>query len=134
MKPIVRNMAINAFALSILPGLLSGVHITGGLLTLLIGGLVLSIMNFTVRPVLHIFTLPLNFMTFGMFSFVINVILLYLLTVFIPQISVSAFVYKGLSFFGFVIPRIDLNTITAYFLASFVLSGIEGGVKWLIAK
>lgn len=134
MKILLRNTAINAFALSLLPGLLAGVTIVGGLPTLFIAGLIFGFMYTFVRPILHVFTLPLNFLTFGMFSFVINMIILYFLTVLVPQITISEFTFKGFSYLGFVIPQIHLNTFFAYFIASLILSAIVWGVKWLMAK
>lgn len=134
MKILLRNTAINAFALSLLPGLLGGVTIVGGLPTLFIAGLIFGFMYTFVRPILHVFTLPLNFLTFGMFSFVINMIILYFLTVLVPQITISSFTFKGFSYLGFVIPQIHLNTFFAYFIASLILSAIVWGVKWLMAK
>lgn len=38
----------------------------------LLVALVLAIINHTIKPVLHIVTLPINLLTLGLFSFVIN--------------------------------------------------------------
>lgn len=132
MKFVLRNTALHAFALFLLPQILGGVHITGGLWSYIIGGIVFSLLAFFIRPILQIFTLPLNVMTFGIFSFFINALLLYLLTVFVSQITIAAFTYPGFSYSGFVIPPLSFNTFMAYVAASVVLSGIVSFLRWLL--
>lgn len=132
MKFVLRNTALHAFALFVLPQLLGGVVITGGLWSYIIGGFVFSLLAFFVRPIIQIFTLPLNLLTFGVFSFLINALLLYILTVFVSQITIQAFTYPGFSYSGFVIPSLNFNTFTAYIAASVVLSGVVSFLRWLL--
>ena len=113
---------------------LPGVKITGGIPTFIIGGVVLSLMFLIIKPILNIITLPLNFITLGSFSFFINVIILYLLTVFVPSISISSFAFSGIKFAGFIVPKIFVNTFFAFILASLVLSGVFTFLTWLIKK
>jgi len=47
----------------------------------LIVGVVLSLLNALVRPILKIIAIPLNILTLGLFTFVINMIILYLASV-----------------------------------------------------
>lgn len=134
MKAVVRSVAINAFSLFVASQILYGVKISGGLPTLIFGGLILSVISFIVRPVLNILTLPFNMFTFGAFSFLINAFLLYLLTMFILQITILPFVFPGASFAGFIIPKVAFNAFFAYIAAAFVLSCIASTITWLFKK
>lgn len=134
MKSLIRNTIVNSLSLLALTQILAGVKIEGGLLTYLIGGLALSLIIFLLKPLLNVLALPLNFITFGTFSFFINVIILYLLTVAIPQITISAFTFNGLKFMGFVIPKISVNVFFAYIISSAVLSFVASFVDWLSKK
>ena len=87
-----------------------------------------------IKPILSIITLPLNIVTLGTFSFLINAIILYLLTILVSGISIRAFVFKGFSFAGFVIPNVTLNTLFAFIVSSLFLSIIVGFLTWLIKK
>jgi putative membrane protein len=49
---------------------------------LFLTGAVLGLINFFVKPVLNLITLPLRFLTFGFFSLVINMLLIWLVDVF----------------------------------------------------
>lgn len=132
MKSLLRNTIVNSFSLFIASQILSGVKITGGLQTYIFSGIILTIMTLILRPILQLITLPLNLITFGTFSFLINVIILYLLTVVVPQISIKAFTFPGLNLYGFIFPKIELNTFFAFIVVSIVISAIMSFVFWLI--
>jgi len=52
---------------------------------------VLGVLNVIVRPVLFILTLPINIMTFGLFTFIINALMLKIASGLIPGFSVIGF-------------------------------------------
>lgn len=56
--------------------------------TYLIGGIILWIINTVIRPILKILSLPLFFLFFGLVSFVINGVVLYLFTYIINNILI----------------------------------------------
>ena len=134
MKSLIRNTAINSLSLYILPLLVSGVKIQGGISTLIIGGFILSIMFKVLKPLFNLISLPLNLVTLGLFSFFSNAIILYLLTVLIPQISIVAFKFPGYSRFGFVIPEVYFNTLFSYVVSAGVLFLTVSFVHWIIKK
>lgn len=131
MRSILKNTSINALSLFFTSQLLSGIKISGGLTTYLIGGFALSLMFLILRPLLSIIALPLNLITFGAFSFVINAAILYLLTIFVPGILVTSFVFPGVNFFGFIIPHISFNIFFAFIAVSIVLSCLVSFLSWL---
>lgn len=134
MKKLIRNTTVNGVALYLISLTLAGVAIAGGLTTYLFGGVALSVMNVTVRPVLSVLSLPLNLVTLGLFSFFSNAIILYILTVIIPNIKIRAFTFEGFSFAGFVVPDIYFNSFFAYVAAAAVLSLFYSYFEWLTKK
>ena len=134
MRAIIRNIVFHAVSLFILAQFFSGVKITGGFLTFLFGGAVLSIMLIVVKPILNIISLPLNILTLGLFSFFSNIIILLLLTMFVPQIKIEPFLFHGFSYAGFIIPSFHFNQIEAFVVSGFALSAIITFLTWLIRK
>ena|SRR3989344_2503880 len=132
MKTILRKTSFNALSLFAVSQVVSGLKIEGGLQTYLFAGLALSVLSFIVKPILTILTLPLNLATLGAFSFITNALILYLLTIIVPQIVISGFVFQGLSFLGFVIPKISFNVFFAYIICAFLLYFIVSFINWLI--
>lgn len=131
MKTLFRSIALNALSLFFLSQLISGVKIYGGVLTFIVGGFALSLMGVILKPILKLITLPLNIVTFGATSFLINVVILYILTILIPQISINAFIFKGVSILGFIVPKVSFNTFFAFIAAGLLLSGIGFFLDWL---
>lgn len=50
---------------------------------------ILFVLNFTLRPILYILTLPINLLTLGLFSFIINGAILYFVGTFVQGFSVD---------------------------------------------
>ena len=66
---------LNALALAVAASVVSGIH-SAGFGSTLIAALVLGILNAIVRPFLLLLTLPINLLTLGLFTFVVNGIML----------------------------------------------------------
>lgn len=134
MKTIIRSTAVYSLALFLLDYVNDGLKVQGGFTAYILGGLALCLLFMVLKPILNIFSLPLNLITLGMFSFLTNTIILYLATVFVPQIKVSSFVFQGVSVAGFIVPRISFNTFFAFVISAFLLSIVVGVIGWLIKR
>lgn len=132
MKTILRRIAIYTFVLFLLPILIPGVEISGGVETLFVGGAALALMFLVLKPILNIVSFPINLLTLGLFSIVTNALILYLMTVFIGGVVVSPFSYPSINQFGFVSPQIHFNIYFAYIFTAFVVSLIESVLTWLM--
>jgi len=132
MKFLLRNTVIYAFTLFLLPQILPGIKIEGDFLVLLISGFILTVMFLILKPIVNIISIPLNIMTLGLFSALVNVLILYLLTVFVPNISIVPFQFSGVSFAGFSIPAWHLGLFFAYFAIGIVLALISGFLRWIV--
>ncbi|MEB3245017.1 MAG: phage holin family protein [Vampirovibrionales bacterium] len=55
----------------------------------LVATLVLSIVNLIVKPILSLLTLPINLLTLGLFSFIINALMFMLAASLVPGFEVS---------------------------------------------
>ncbi|MEC7263459.1 MAG: phage holin family protein [Bacteroidota bacterium] len=74
MKLILR-LLLNALAVVILAYVLPGVGVDS-MVTAIIVAVVLSLLNFLVKPILVILTLPITILTLGLFLLVINAIII----------------------------------------------------------
>jgi putative membrane protein len=62
-----------------------GVFFSGDIKTLLIIGCVLGVVNFFLKPILKIISLPLRIITFGLFTLIINMGLVWLMEIIFNQ-------------------------------------------------
>ncbi len=76
--PFVVRWLVNAAALWVATRLVPGVTYAGGWLPLLGVALVFGVVNAFIRPVAKILTFPLIILTLGLFSFVVNGLMLWL--------------------------------------------------------
>jgi len=70
------RLIVNAVALMIVAYFLPGVSVTG-VVGAVVAAFVLGIVNAILRPILIILTLPIQIVTLGLFTFVINGVLFY---------------------------------------------------------
>jgi len=100
---MVRNLLlvwlINALALLALPYLVPSVQVDS-LATALVAALVLGLVNSLIRPVLVLLTLPVTLVTLGLFVFVINALLFWLVASFVNGFHVAGF---WSAFFGAIV-------------------------------
>lgn len=78
MPSILLHWILNAAALWVAAYFLPGLSFTGGLVQLFLVAAVFGIVNSLVRPMLTVLTCPLIVLTLGLFSLVINALMLWL--------------------------------------------------------
>ena len=71
---------------------LPGIHVKS-FWTALIAAIVLSIINFFVKPVVIILTLPINFLTLGLFTFLINALMIWLVSAIVSGFVIDGFMW-----------------------------------------
>lgn len=84
------KVLLTALAVIVLANLLPGVAVTGYLSAILVA-VVIALLNMFVRPLLIFFTLPATLVTFGLFLFVINAIIILLADKLVDNFAVSGF-------------------------------------------
>ena len=89
MKLLIR-IFITAILVLIIAHFMKGV-IVDEFTTALTVAIVLGLLNFFIKPILVLFTLPITFLTLGLFLLVINAIIILLCDHFIEGFSVSSF-------------------------------------------
>lgn len=84
------NWIISAIAVAVASYLLPGVTVSGPFAAL-VAAVALGFINAVVRPLLLIFTLPVNLLTLGLFTLVINAACVMLASGLVPGFDVSGF-------------------------------------------
>jgi putative membrane protein len=122
--------SINLLALIIAAQLISGIKIQSIEMGILAAG-ILGVINAVIRPVVLILTLPINLLTLGLFTLVINAAMLKLVSLMVPGLVIDSF---SAAFFGSLI-----ISLTSWVLNIFVAgdgkvvfikrAGKDGGSK-----
>ena len=88
---MIINWLASALAFLVLPYIVPGI-VVKSFGTALVLAFLWGLVNITIKPVLLVLTLPLNLLTFGVFTFVINGFLLWILGGIIKGFEVRGFV------------------------------------------
>lgn len=87
---ILFRWTLNALALFFTASVIPGLHLTG-FYAALITVLVLGLVNAFIRPLLVVLTLPINILTLGLFTLVINGLLFWLVSTLVKGFTVENF-------------------------------------------
>jgi putative membrane protein len=91
--------SINLLALVVAGSVIRGIGIESVEMGIIAAG-ILGIVNAVIRPVVLILTLPVNLLTLGLFTLVVNAAMLMLVSAVVPGFVIESF---GAAFFGAII-------------------------------
>jgi len=133
-KRYFRFFLINLLALWLTAFIFTGVSFIGGWQTIALAALVLTLLGTLIKPLVKLLLLPVNLITLGAFRWLVNVIVLWLVTFVIPQFQIKSFLFEGFNYQGFIIPSFYVATFWAFVLSSLVISLTNSLALWLIKK
>lgn len=110
-KRFLIRMVITSAAVLVVVKILPWVEVSDPS-ALIVTALLLGIFNSILRPLLIILTLPINILSFGLFIFIINGLILYLI--------------------AFLVPGFEISSFGAAVLASLLISITAGIINWMI--
>jgi putative membrane protein len=114
MMNFIIRLIVNAAALLLVAYFVSGVHVNG-FTGALLAAFILGIVNAILKPILVILSLPLEIITLGLFTLVINAVLFYLVAHFGLGLSVDNF---GSAFLGALILSVVSFVLSQLFKSS----------------
>ncbi len=104
MIALLINWLVSAMVIFSVAYVLPGVHIQDFTAALVVA-LVLGVINALVKPVLSILTLPITIMTLGLFSLVLNALLILLVGSIVPGFKIDGFMWALL--FGILLSIVN---------------------------
>ena len=113
MKQLIAKILVSGMALMFTANLIDGIYVDGWG-AVFVAAIILGIINAVIRPVLLILTLPLNVFTLGLFTFVINGLMLK---------TVST-----------VVSGFDIVGIWPAIIGAVILSVVSTVLTWLISE
>jgi putative membrane protein len=111
---VIKTLILNFLSLLVLSWLLPAVSFSG-LPALGFTSLLLTLLNFTLKPVLKLLFLPMNIITLGIFGWVINGLVLALAFFIVPGTMVQPMTLMG----------VNLGTILSFVLLAFLVTIVQ---------
>lgn len=132
MKTIIRPFIYSLFALwtaTLVFG--KSFQVLGGLRSFLYTAAVFGLLNLLIKPVLKLIFFPINLLSFGLFSWVTNVILLYLLTRIVTFVKIADWKFPGFSYASVNLSAYNLNFWETFIVISLFIGIIVNLLLWL---
>lgn len=134
MRKHLRNYLITLASLLTVAWLIPSMSFTDGLKSVLLASLVLMLANLLAKPILNLLLLPINLLTLGLFRWLTNIFLFYLMLLVVPQVNVDPYAFSGYDYKGFIIPEISLSFFWTLFLICFIMSIVSSFLYWTFKK
>ena len=99
MIKIIANWVLNALALFLVSRIITGIDLSD-FWSALVAIAIIGLVNALIKPILHVLTFPITILTLGLFTFVINALMLLLAGSITPGFKVDGF---GAAFFGSIL-------------------------------
>lgn len=131
MKKYARSIITSLLAFGLVAYFYPGFSYHGNYLTLLLAGGIFALLTIFVKPILKLLSLPFNLITFGLFSFFINIIILYSISYFVADFKIVGFHFVGYQFSGFNFPATDLNQLMSALVASILIGLLSTFLHWI---
>ncbi len=90
MISIIVRWVLNALALYIVANILPGIHLSD-FGSALVAVVIIGLVNVLVKPILFLLTIPVTVITFGLFAFVLNALMLMLASALTPGFKIDGF-------------------------------------------
>jgi len=133
MKRLLRVYLLHLFSLWALTQLFKdSFMVNGDVWTYLFSALILGAMNLLLKPLLKLLFFPINALTLGLFSVLINSGIFYIFLRAMPQIKLVPWPFPGLSLIGFTIQPFTLNYLATLIVVSLMLTFITNFLTYLI--
>jgi putative membrane protein len=85
------RLFVNAFAIWLAAQLIEGIELTGNLWQALLVALIFGLVNALIKPILEFFSAPLIVFTLGIFTLILNALLLLLTSWLTDALTISGF-------------------------------------------
>lgn len=108
---LILSWVIQALTILAAAYIVPGVTVTSFMTALLIA-VVLAVLNILVKPILLLLTLPINILTLGLFTLVINVLILMLAAALVTGFQIDGFIPALLFGLALAVLNAILGTLT----------------------
>ncbi len=107
---LLLRLVLNALAVILVSRVVPGVSVTG-FGSALIAAVMIGLVNALIRPIFAFFSFPITVLTLGLFTLVINALMFWLASAFVPGFRIEGF---WAAFFGAIV----------FWLVSWVTNGL----------
>lgn len=125
LKHYLRTLIIAALSFYVVYTLIPTINIGHDIqnIYLIIGGLLAVAL--VIKPIFSLILLPINILTFGTLSLILNTALIFAFTKFLPGFSISPYYFPGINFQNFIVQPVNLSLIATIFAIGAIITLVQ---------
>lgn len=131
MKKVLLQLLVIGVTLALVDFLIPGITLSNSLDGLVLVTLVFAAINTFVKPLLKILSLPIEVATLGVFTVVINTVLLLMVDYILVPLTIASFWFPGLTYGPVIIAPMRVPALLTAIIASLLISSISSALIWL---
>ncbi|MCL5003694.1 MAG: phage holin family protein [Patescibacteria group bacterium] len=128
MRWVIKTVIFNAVSIYLLALVFPGVRFASWQ-SLFLAAVVFGFLTIFVKPILKILLFPLNLLTFGLLSSLMNVLFLYMVTLVVTGFTISAFSLNVFNLLGYNIGPLYFSGVWTYIVTAAGL-GFLNSLLW----
>lgn len=133
-RKLILRVLITTVAIFIILYFIPGIVFTGSYIEFAQIVAVLLLTNLLVKPILKVFALPIEVATMGLISIIVDMIVLFGLSLWLSGLKITSFWFSGLSGGTFLIAPIEIPVIGTLFISALLLGFVSAVLYWLTKK
>lgn len=126
MKHIFRSILVYSVAIAVTSLFLPSISYSNQFITLIVTAIVMGITNTFIRPILNLILLPVNIITLGLLGLLMNAIILFIVTLLVPEFNIIPFTLQ-LGSNNYFIPL-----FWSYVISASILSFVIGFIRKIV--
>lgn len=135
MRLIIRSLLTSYLAVFISQEIVGGLSFGGDTRqTLILFMLGIALLNIFIIPIFKVLRLPLKGLQFLFLNFTLTLIVIYVLTLFVPDLKIVEADLAQLRIFGYVLPSKHLTITWSTIFSALVISIVYHFFEWLCDK
>ena len=130
----VKKYFLVALSLHFLTLIVPAFNINGPWYDIFYSSFILTVLLLIIKPVLNLIMLPLNILTLNLSSWILNILIFYLWTYLVPNISISAWKFQGAELGIISLSPMDFSYFATLIIVSVLFIILIQSANWLFHK
>lgn len=134
MIKVIKKYILVALCLHFLTLIVPAFRINGPWYDIFYSSFILTILLIIIKPVLNLIMLPLNILTLNLSGWILNILIFYLWTHLVPNISISAWKFQGAELGIVTLSPMDFSYFVTLIIVSILFILLLQFANWLFHK
>lgn len=134
MKSLLQSTIITAMSFYLATFIAQGLQVSGNAFIFFAAGFIFVITTAILKPLFSLFAFPFAFLSGVIVILTSNTIALYIVSLILKSVKISAFTIQEVYFYGVTIPEIKVGALLSYVVISVIIAIASKIISWIFDK